>query len=183
MKLLDRLLLWVMSLLADALSILLILLVLFPSLGWLRSPAMRIVVGLMSVLCLFSVVAVHLRRAFHRQAAASAPLNDGENGSAYVKLNVIGDMARRIAQEAEGVRSCRCMAKKSAGGVNVELEIALHPGAAVAPLAMRLQEQLKNRIFEMTGIRVEKVCILVEAAQEEKPPRQTIVPQLPGRVK
>lgn len=58
--------------------------------------------------------------------------------------------------------------KNNGGGVDLELEMALNPGVAVAPLAAMLQERLKNRIFEMTGIRVGKVGILVEAASEAK---------------
>ena len=57
------------------------------------------------------------------------------------------------------------------------------PGVAVAPLAAMLQERLKNRIFEMTGIRIGKVGILVEAASEAKENKPAPVEQLPSRVK
>ena len=54
---------------------------------------------------------------------------------------------------------------------------------SVAPLAAMLQERLKNRIFAMTGIRVRKVGILVEAASEAKETKPAPVEQLPSRVK
>ena len=182
MKLLDRLLLWVLSVLAVVLGLLLIILVLFPSLAWLQVTVVRIVVGALSLLSILCAIALHLRRAA-RQRGEAALVNEGENGSAYVTLNVISDMARRIAQEAEGVRTCKSAVKNNGSGVDVELDMALNPGVAVAPLAAMLQERLKNRIFEMTGIRVGKVSIMVEAAAEGKTPKQDHVERLPSRVK
>ena len=182
MKLLDRLLLWVLSVLAVVLGLLLILLVLFPTVTWLQAPAVRIVVGLLALLSILSAVALHLRRAV-RQKGEAALVSEGENGSAYVTLSVIGDMAKKIAQDAEGVRACKSAVKNNGSGVDVELELALNPGVAVAPLAAMLQERMKYRIYEMTGIRVGKVSIMVEAASEAKTPKDTPAEQLPARVK
>ena len=42
---------------------------------------------------------------------------------------------------------------------------------------------MKNRIFEMTGIHVGKVSIVVEAAAEAKVPKQAAAEQLPSRVR
>ena len=182
MKLLDRLLLWVLSVLAVVLGLFLILMVLFPSVAWLQVPAVRIAVGALALLSMFSAVGLHLRRAVRKRGEA-ALVSDGENGSAYVTLNVISDMARKIAQDAEGVRSCKSAVKNNGSGVDVELEMALNPGVAVAPLAAMLQERLKSRILEMTGIHVGKVSIMVEAAAEAKAPKQAPAEQLPARVK
>ena len=178
MKLLDRLLLWALSVLAALLSLLLILLAIFPSLAWLQIPAVRIVVGVLALLCILSAAAVQLRSGARRQRGEAALASEGENGSAYVTLSVLGEMAKRIAQDCEGIRSCKCAVKNNGIGVDVEMELALHPGVAVAPMAALLQERLKSRIYEMTGIRVGKVSILVEAASEGKAP----VAQLPGGV-
>ena len=179
MKLLDRLLLWVLSILAIMLSLLLVVLVLAPSLSWLQVSSVRTVVGVMSGLCLLSAIALFVRRTFRKQPGEAALVSEGEDGSAHVALNVIGDMARRIVQEAEGVRTCRCAVKNSNGAVDVDLELALHPGVAVAPLAAMLQQRLKDRLFEMTGIRVGKVSILVEAASEAKLLKAPTMHQLP----
>ncbi len=178
MKLMDRLLLGVLSILAVLLSLLLILLVLFPSLGWLQVPAMRIAVGLLAFICLLAAAALFCRRS-SRQKGEAALVSDGENGSAYVTLNVINDMTRRIVQETEGVRSCRSAVKNDGDAVDVELELALEPGVSVAPMAARLQERLKRRLLEMTGIHVGKVSILVEAAAEGTAPKQLPMEQLP----
>ena len=59
----------------------------------------------------------------------------------------------------------------------------MNAGVAVAPLAAMLQERMKNRIFEMTGIHVGKVSIVVEAAAEAKAPKQAAAEQLPSRVR
>ena len=183
LKLLDRLLIWVLSVTAILMGLLLILLVLFPSLGWLHVSAVRVVVGALALLSILSAVGLHLRRAVRKQQAEAALVNEGENGSAFVTLSVISDMAKKIAQDCEGVRSCRSAVKNGDNGVDVELDMALNPGVAVAPLAAMLQERLKNRIFEMTGIHVGKVSIMVEAAAEAKAPKQNAVEQLPSRVK
>ena len=120
---------------------------------------------------------------FWRTLLLAALVSDGENGSAYVNLNVISDMAKRIAQDAEGVRTCKSTVKNNGSGVDVELEMALNPGVAVAPLAAMLQERLKGRVLEMTGIHVGKVSIVVEAAAEAKAPKQAAAEQLPSRVR
>ncbi len=182
MKLLDRLLLWVLSVLAVVLGLFLILMVLFPSVAWLQVPAVRIAVGALALLSMFSAVGLHHSRAVRKRGEA-ALVSDGENGSAYVTLSVISDMAKRIAQDSEGVRSCKSAVKNNGSGVDVELDMSLNPGVAVAPMAAMLQERLKNRILEMTGIHVGKVSILVEAAAEAKTPKQAPVEQLPSRVK
>ena len=182
MKLLDRLLLWVLSALAVVLGLLLIVLVLFPSLAWLQVSAVRVVVGVLALLSIASAVALHLRRAA-RKSAEAALVHGDENGSAYVTLNVIGDMAKRIAQDCEGVRSCKSTVKNNGSGVDLDLEMALNPGVAVAPLASMLQERLKNRVFEMTGIHIGKVGIIVEAASEAKASKPAVQEQLPSRVK
>ena len=157
MKLFDRLLLWVLSVLAVLLGLLLIILVLFPSLAWLQVSAVRVTVGVLALVSILAAVGVN--------------------------LNVISDMAKKIAQDCDGVRACKSAVKNNGGGVDLELEMALNPGVAVAPLAAMLQERLKNRIFEMTGIRVGKVGILVEAASEAKETKPAPVEQLPSRVK
>lgn len=183
MKLLDRLLLWFLSILAVLLSLLLVVLVLAPSLSWLQVSSVRAVVGALSGLCILSAIALFARRALRKQSREAALVSEGEDGSAYVALNVIGDMARRIVQETEGVRTCRCAVKNGDGAVDVELELALHPGVAVAPLAAMLQQRLKDRIFEMTGIHVGKVSILVEAAAEAKLLKAPTIQQLPEGTK
>ena len=182
MKLLDRMLLWILSVLAVVLGLFLILLALFPSVAWMQVPAVRVTVGLLALFSILPAVALHLRRAVRKRGEA-ALVSDGENGSAYVNLNVISDMAKRIAQDAEGVRTCKSTVKNNGSGVDVELEMALNPGVAVAPLAAMLQERMKNRIFEMTGIHVGKVSIVVEAAAEAKAPKQAAAEQLPSRVR
>ena len=182
MKLLDRLLLWALSVLTVVMGLLLIILVLFPSLGLLQVTAVRVAAGVLALLSSLSAVALHLRRAA-RKRAQTALVHDGEDGSAYVALNVVNDMARRIAQECDGVRSCKSTVKNNGGSVDLELEMALNSGVAVAPLAAMLQERLKNRIYEMTGIHVGKVSIMVEAASEAKAPKPAAQEQLPSRVK
>ncbi len=179
MKLLDRALVWVLSVLAVLLGLLLILLVLMPSLGWLKVSPVRIAVGVMALLSMASAIWLLLRCGVRKEQEEAALVDDGENGSAYVTLKVLSDLSKRIAQDTEGVHTCRCAVKNSEGGVDVELELALDPGAAVAPLASRLQAQLKNRIYELTGIQVQRVSILVEAAAEGKTPPQPPVEQLP----
>ena len=182
MKLVDRLLLWVLSALAVVLGILLLVLVVFPSLAILQLTPVRWVVGVLALLSILCAVLLHLRRAIRKRGEA-ALVNEGENGSAYVTLSVISDMAKRIALDCDGVRSCKSTVKNNGSGVDVELEMALNPGVAVAPLAAMLQERLKNRILEMTGIRVGKVGIMVEAASEAKPAKTDAAEQLPSRLR
>ena len=184
MKLLDRLLIWVLSVVAILLGLLLVLLVLFPSLAWLQVGAVRAVAGALAGVSILSAVGLILRQCLLRPGKEEAALvNEGENGSAFVTLSVIADMAKRIAQDAEGVRSCRTAVKNNGSGVDLELDMYLNPGVAVAPLAAMLQERLKNRIFEMTGIRVGKVSIMVEAAAEAKASKPLSTEQLPSRIK
>ena len=61
MKLLDRVLLWVLSVLAIILGLLLILLVLIPSLSWLKASPVRITVGAMTLLSMASALLLLLR--------------------------------------------------------------------------------------------------------------------------
>ena len=181
MKLLDRLLLWVLCVLSVLMGLLLLLLILIPGLAWLRVDAVRIAAGAAALVCMGLAVVLLLRCGGRRQGQGEAALIDeGENGSAYVTLNVLRDMAKRIAMDTEGVRSCRTVVKSGETGVDVEYELALHPGVAVAPLAARLQERLKARIFEMAGIHVGRVSILVEAAGEEDKPKAEPIKLLPG---
>ena len=178
MKLLDRILFWALSVLSVAMGALLLILALFPSVGWLQLPSVRIAVGAGALLSILCVVALHLIRASGKKEKA-ALVSEGESGSAFVSMKVLSDMARRIAQDQEGVRTCRTTVKNNGSEVDVELEMALDPGVAVAPMAARLQEQLKSRVYEMTGVRIGKVGILVEAASEAKAPQQPQIEQLP----
>ena len=181
MKLLDRLLLWVLCVLSILMGLLLLLLILIPGLAWLKADVMRIAVGAAALISMALAVVLLVRCAGRRQGQGEAALVDeGENGSAYVTLNVLRDMAKRIALETEGVRSCRTAVKSGETGVDVEYELSLHPGVAVAPLAARLQARLKDRIYEMAGIHVGKVSILVEAAGEGDKPREEPIKLLPG---
>lgn len=167
MKLLDRILLWVQSALAVVLGLFLLLLALVPRLTWMQVGAVRLAVGTLAILSIACAAALHGRR-IARKRMEAALVTDGENGNAYVSLSVIEDMARRISLECEGVRGCKSKATNNGTGVDLSLELSLQSGVAVAPLAGMLQERLKHRIFEMTGIQVDKVGILVEAASEGK---------------
>jgi len=183
MKLLDRILFWTLSVLCVLLGLVLLILALAPvCAAWLELPAVRIALGAAALLCVAGAVVQCLRRGFGKKEEV-ALVNEGEGGSAFISLKVLDDMTKRIAQDQAGVRACRSAVKNSEGGVDVELELALDPGVPVAPLAARLQEQLKNRVFDMTGVRVGKVGILVEAASEAKPAKEPPVEQLPERIK
>ena len=181
MKLLDRVLLWVLSVSSVLLGLLFLLLILALDPAWIRADAVWLPAGTLALIGIASAVALLLRCGGGRQGKGEAALVDGgENGSAYVTLNVLGDMAKRIALDTEGIRSCKAVVTSGASGVDVAYEIALHPGVAVAPLAVLLQERLKDRIFEMAGIRVGRVSILVEAAGEGDKPKEEPIKLLPG---
>ena len=180
MKRLDKILLWVQSALALVLGLFLLILCLVPRLSWLEQTPVRLLVGALTLVSMGCVFWLHGRR-IARKHAEAALVTDGENGNAYVSLSVICDMARRIALECEGIKTCKARAVNTGDGVDLELSLNLYAGVAVAPLAGMLQERLKTRIFEMTGIRIGKVSILVETAKEGKAPGQQS--QLPDRVK
>lgn len=181
MKLLDRLSLWVLSIASMLMSLLLLLLILVPGLAWLQVPGVRIGGGALALLGIAAALLLLIRCGTRkREKGEAALIDEGENGSAYVTLDVLRDMTKKVAQDTEGVRSCRTAVKRGADGVDVELELALHPGVAVAPLASLLQARLKERILEMTGIRVGKVSILVEAAAEGDKPKEPPIQLLPG---
>lgn len=172
MKLIDKLFMFILTLVIIAMSILLIglasnLFVMNRVLDYMAEFGGGLEAGLTGfVLILLSlrVIAVLFKR-----KAKDTMINKGKIGNVKITLKAINKLVKSVAKEEVKVKriSSDVKADKS-GGVSVSLNLAVPFGTNITELTGFLQQKIKEQISESTGAKVNNVEILVEEIKEKE---------------
>jgi len=89
-------------------------------------------------------------------------LKESESGSIRVSVLALQDMVNRYVMESSDVRNHRSRIITNEKGIDIDLKLAVIPGANIPELTSALQSGLKDNIETYSGIFVNNVDILVD---------------------
>ncbi len=172
MKLLDKFLMLILTLVVIAISVLMIglsanLFVMNRVLDYVSELGASLEAGLIGVvLILFSlrILVILFQRKIKETMIAK-----GKIGNVKITLKAINKLVKSVANNETKVKkiSSKVKADKS-GGVSVALSLTVPFGTNITELTGFLQQKIKEEISESTGAKVNQVEILVEEIKEEQ---------------
>lgn len=95
-------------------------------------------------------------------------------GEVRVTVDAIGDLIVRSAQMMNGVRLVKPLIKQREDGLEILLDCQFNPEAIIPEVSEQLQNQIKEDVERLTGIKVAEVKVLVrrlDSVQSNRPSR------------
>ncbi len=171
MKLIDKLFMFILTLVVMAMAILLIglatnLFVMNRVLDYMSEFGGGLEAGLTGFVLL--LLSQRILFVLFKRKAKDTMINKGKIGNVKITLKAINRLVKSVAKEEVKVKkiSSNVKADKS-GGVSVALNLTVPFGTNITELTGFLQQKIKDQISESTGAKVNKVEILVEEIKEK----------------
>lgn len=180
MKLLDKILLSVLSVLTALIGALILVGVIWLPFdagavealyNRLQQPLAALIVSAFALLLIGLAVGLMLS-VFRKRAPKEVPIGQGEGGGTYLTLSALTAIVSRFLTTEGILNESRTTATVVGEGVEITIRIVVQPGMTLPVLTERLQSDVKAYLESYTGVRVERVSIIVEAqaAEPQKTP-------------
>ena len=104
-----------------------------------------------------------------QKSGKHAVVNDTALGQVRISLQAIEGLVEKKALLISGVRQVKPKIVAEPPGISMYMNIVVTPDINIPELSGLLQEQVKEYVFEVTGITVNNVKILVESFAVNKP--------------
>jgi hypothetical protein len=89
-------------------------------------------------------------------------LTDGALGEVKVSIQALEGLIVKVAGKLDGVREVKPQIYSSPKGVGIKIHAGMSPELNIPEASEKLQNLIKEQIFEVTGITVESVKVSVE---------------------
>ncbi|MCL6635088.1 MAG: alkaline shock response membrane anchor protein AmaP [Peptococcaceae bacterium] len=90
-------------------------------------------------------------------------------GRIKVSLHAVESLVEKVVSQISGVREVRPRMVPAPQGVGIQLRVAVTPDVNVPELSVEIQNRVKERVFEVTGISISTVQVSVENITANKP--------------
>ncbi|MCL6489299.1 MAG: alkaline shock response membrane anchor protein AmaP [Alicyclobacillus mali] len=164
MNLFDRLLLFVLSVVALVLGVAVVLVGAAVPIGWAQMELTRhpynivtMVVG--GVTALIAIRFLFFRR--RRDPKLDSVMVAGDHGPIRIAYDTIVQLANRRGSQLKGVASFETVVRQGQGGLVLTLRMRVLPDIDVAALAKEAQNAVKSYLEETTHVPVERVLVQV----------------------
>lgn len=177
MKLLDKILTGILSVLAAAFSLAMISV----AIGWPISDSVlqKMVTGIQNPwtavwvsVCALVVIAIAVRLVYALFRNDSKRPNKvavlkSEAGESYMTISAVNTIVARIIKGNTSVKDFRSYVKTNGETVEINAIITAISGVQIPVLTEQLQDAIKNSVEEYTGVKVEHVEVVVSATENE----------------
>ncbi|MBF8378388.1 alkaline shock response membrane anchor protein AmaP [Alicyclobacillus mali] len=164
MNLFDRLLLFILSVVALVLGVAVVLVGAAVPIGWAQMELTRhpynivtMVVG--GVTALIAIRFLFFRR--RRDPKLDSVMVAGDHGPIRIAYDTIVQLANRRGSQLKGVASFETVVRQGQGGLVLTLHMRVLPDIDVAALAKEAQNAVKSYLEETTHVPVERVLVQV----------------------
>jgi len=96
-------------------------------------------------------------------------LTESALGQVNVALQAIESLVERIVSQFNGVREVKPKIVQVPQGIGINVRIAVTPDVNLPQLSEEIQNRVKTGVFEVTGMTVNTVKIMVENISVQKP--------------
>lgn len=181
MKLIDRLLIALFSLIGIALAALLVCNLFFAHnvtidlFGWVEALSVTVPgqIGLVAIalvllawsIKIFSIAFKHERE----KVPMSVSVQNTEHGSVRISISALDTLISHALEHQEGIKQVKSRVINHEDSVSVEIEMSLMSDVNIPNITMLLQRSVKNYIEEYSGIAVREVTVLISSIVEVVP--------------
>ncbi|NHM27834.1 alkaline shock response membrane anchor protein AmaP [Desulfofundulus sp. TPOSR] len=104
-----------------------------------------------------------------RPRRRQAVVHEAALGQVRIALTAIQDLVEKVALAQNGVREAGARVYPGKEGIRIGIRVAVTPDINIPATAAMVQEQVKNRVLEVTGVTVQDVAITVKSISARKP--------------
>ena len=97
------------------------------------------------------------------------PLSSDEGGSVQISQSALEALVRRSAGPVEGVNQFDVQLEKREEALDVTLVMSVRQGVRIPELAREAQQNVREALEDMTGVKVENVTLLVSDISADAP--------------
>ncbi len=104
-----------------------------------------------------------------RPAARHAVVQEGKLGQVRIALTAVEDLVNRVVSQNSGIKDVKSKVVKVPDGVGINVRASVTPDVQIPEISQLIQQQVKEKVLEVTGMPVQNVRILVNSISAHKP--------------
>ena len=104
-----------------------------------------------------------------KEDAQPVPLSEDAGGSVQISQAALETLVRRAAGPVEGVNQFDVRLEKREAALDVTLVMSVRQGVRIPELAHEAQQNVREALEDMTGVKVENVALLVSEITTDAP--------------
>lgn len=104
-----------------------------------------------------------------RRAEKVAVIEDNPLGQVRIALTAVESLVSKVVANFTGVREVRPKVIPQPEGIAVQVKLVTVPSVSIPEISQEIQQQVKDKVLEVTGINVSSVRVLVENITTAKP--------------
>jgi uncharacterized alkaline shock family protein YloU len=117
---------------------------------------------------LFLISVRILQLFFRKKKIKKAIVAKNELGDVNISLDAINSLVHDIVKQESNTKDIQSQIRVKENGVHVYLNLVVDSRTIIPELSERLQEILKDRVSESTGVKISKVQILIKEIKREE---------------
>jgi len=118
---------------------------------------------------LFVLMGARLFWAGIRPARKHVIVHEGPSGQVRIALTAIEDLVEKVVSPNSGIREVKARVLALPEGVGIKVQAVVAPDTQIPDLSKTIQEQVKEKVFDVTGIPVQQVNVFVQSFAVRKP--------------
>jgi len=104
-----------------------------------------------------------------RPRRRQAVVHEAALGQVRVALTAIQDLVEKVALAQNGIREATARVYPGKEGIRIGIRVAVTPDINIPATAAVVQEEVKKRVLEVTGVTVQDVAFTVRSISARKP--------------
>ncbi len=105
----------------------------------------------------------------HKPRGRHVVLTESALGEIKVSLHAIEDLVEKVAAQINGVREVNSQLVAVPQGVGIKIKASVTPDVNVPAVSVEVQNLVKERVFEVTGLSVSSIKVAIESISAKKP--------------
>ncbi len=104
-----------------------------------------------------------------RPARKHVIVHEGASGQVRIALTAIEDLVEKVVSPNSGIREVKSRVLALPEGIGIKVQATVAPDTQIPALSRTIQEQVKEKVFEVTGLPVQQVHVFVQSFAARKP--------------
>ncbi|WP_066637577.1 alkaline shock response membrane anchor protein AmaP [Desulfolucanica intricata] len=105
----------------------------------------------------------------HRKKGKHAIINENSLGQVRISLQALVNLVEKIVLEEAGIRQVKPKVIEEPAGISININVVVTPDIKVPEITNILQQRVKEYVFNVTGITVNNIKVVVENFAVNKP--------------
>jgi uncharacterized alkaline shock family protein YloU len=98
-----------------------------------------------------------------------AVIEDNPMGQVRIALTAVESLVSKVVGNCTGIREVRPKVLTQADGIAIQVRLVTAPSISIPEVSQEIQQQVKDKVLEITGITVNNVRVVVDNIATAKP--------------